>query len=417
MGMSARYVPMFTFVLAACGVSDPDATGRPRSDDTVNATPNDPAPTQDVGGMERNPEASSTSNEDVLPPDIPITGGLALAPNQWTNVTPTYEGAPNGGFIAPFSFNHMGVYDPYSKRTISFERWYDDVRGMSIYANALVAYDPGKNVATVLKVSNWSGGNQPLPENETDPTPIDRHPCGGLGLVPSTGAVYLVNGANQSGRAYYPDHPNDTWKFSLAKGSWSLIADAKTDIHPPTDVTWYSGMVHDPKTGKLVYFVLTPSSGTQSWLLDPTSNQWSMAPPDPSATDVYISIAGLAYDTKRERILAYGGGYNSASPPSPKLWAYSASANKWTRLADAPIGGEASEFAYDSTHDVFLAIVGQATLIYDAQADSWTQLPATLERGRIANRQNVTYDPAYDVFVFQGGAWDAPVWSLFRYAK
>jgi hypothetical protein len=66
-------------------------------------------------------------------------------------------------------------------------------------------------------------------------------------------------------------------------------------------------------------------------------------------------------------------------------------------------------------HDVFLALVGQMTLIYNPRTNAWTQLAATIDRGTNLNRQNVTYNPAQDVFVFQGGSWDKPVWSLFRY--
>jgi hypothetical protein len=342
---------------------------------------------------------------------------IALAPNTWVNVTPSYQGAPDGGYLAPFSYNSMGVYDPTSKRTISFERWYDPIRSMSIYANSLVAYDPGTNTATVLKVSNWLEGNRPLPANAMDPTPIDRHPMGGLALDRSAGTIYLVNGANQSGRAYYPDHPNDTWKFSLQTRSWSKVADAIADPstpHPPSDVASYSGMVYDPPTGKLVYFVVTSTNGTRTWLFDPASNRWSMAPADPSSTNVYIAVAGIAYDSRRNLVLAYGGGHNSASS-SARLWSYSISQNRWTALRDAPIAADAAEFAYDAVHDVFLALVNQSTLIYNPRTNTWSYLAATIDRGRIPNRQNVTFNPAHNVFVFQGGSWDNSVWSLFRY--
>jgi hypothetical protein len=344
-------------------------------------------------------------------------GAIPISPNTWMNVSPGYQGAPNGGAIAPMTYNNMGVYDPVSKRTISFERWYDPIRSMSIYANGLLAYDPATNTTTVLKLTNWSQGNQPLPSNTTDPTPIDRHPLGGLALVPSAGAVYLVNGANQTGRLYYPDHPNDTWKFSLGSGTWTKIADASTSAgHPPSDTGSYSGMVHDPQTGKVAYFVSVYPYGTRTYLLDPSSNQWSVLSADPSSANVYISAAGIAYDSRRNLVLAYAGGYHSDSGDSPKLWAYSVSQNKWTALPDAPIAATAPEFAYDSVHDIFLAVAGQRTLIYNPRTRTWSQLAATLDRGIYLNRQNVTYNPAQDVFVFQGGTTERPVWSLFRYS-
>lgn len=350
------------------------------------------------------------SGSDVMP----------ITPNRWVNVTPTYQGAPNGGNLMPMTCNNMGVYDPVSKRTISYDRWYDSIRNVSIYANALVAYEPASNVATVLKLTNWLG-TDPLPANATDPTPIDRHPLGGVGLDPLARTVYLVNGANQAGRpTYYPDHPNDTWRFSLTGGSWSKVADpiANPSIaHPPSDVGTYSGMVHDPPTGKLAYFETKYNgTGTKTWLFDPAVNRWSALNEDPSSANVHISTAGIAYDTRRNLVVAYGGGYNSAGPPSAQLWAYSVSQNKWTALPNAPIPATAPEFAYDSVHDVFLALVGQSTLIFNPRTNAWSYLAATIDRGQNLNRQNVTYNPAQDVFVFQGGSWDKPVWSLFRYS-
>src|SRR5262249_24635199 len=119
---------------------------------------------------------------------------------------------------------------------------------------------------------------------------------------------------------------------------------------------------------------------------------------------------------RRNLALAYGGGFYTTSPPSAKLLAYSVSENKWTRLADAPVAATAPEFAYDSLHDVFLAVVGQQTLIYNPRTNTWAQLPTLLNRGTNMERQNVTYNATQDVFVFQGGTWDKAVWSLLRYS-
>ena len=347
-------------------------------------------------------------------------GSIATLPtNVWQNVTPAYAGAPNGGSLTPMTYNIVGGYDPVSQRTISFERWYDPVRSLSIYANGVIAYDPTSNTASVLKLNNWivqqvgdTNRTNPLPANTTDPTPVDRHPLGGFALDPNSNAIFLVNGANQSAPT---GHPNDTWKFSLATSSWTKVADGAVVAHPPSDVSNYSGMVYDAGTRKLAYFVSLYPNGTRTWLFDPGTNQWSQLNQDASAANVYISGAGIAYDTRRNLVLAYGGGYYITSPPSTKLWAYSVSQNRWAALADAPMGASGAEFAYDSTHDVFLALVEQTTLIYNPQTNSWTQLAAPLSRGANPARQNVTYDPAQDVFVFQGGTWDHPVWALFRY--
>ena len=73
--------------------------------------------------------------------------------------------------------------------------------------------------------------------------------------------------------------------------------------------------------------------------------------------------------------------------------------------------------AYDSTHDVFVALIGDQTWIYDPSADSWSRTAATIERPENACSQSITYDPAHDVFVYAGGHWGDPNWSMFRFAR
>src|ERR1035438_2765868 len=70
----------------------------------------------------------------------------SLPTNTWVNVTPPYIGAPHGGNIFPQSWNNKGAFDPTSRRVIVMDRWYDSVHAASIYANALMAYDPNVNV-------------------------------------------------------------------------------------------------------------------------------------------------------------------------------------------------------------------------------------------------------------------------------
>jgi hypothetical protein len=392
-----------------------------------------PEPTP-VPGTIPTPAPMMTPTPVAMPIPTPQPGPIAVVSipsNTWINVAPNYEGAPFGGFLAPFSFNQMGVYDPITRRTINYESWGDDVHGLYIYANAIVAYDPPLNKVSVIKISNWKDRSIPLPENLTEPTPVDRHPCGGVGLDPESNSVYIVNGANQAARqvANYPDHPNDTWKLNLQSRVWTKVSDFTTgSVHPPTDVGNYGGLVYNPKVKKFVYLTMG-SDGAHTWLLDPVSNIWSQLPVDASAKFTYgpvvetgpaVASSGIAYDSKRDLIVAFGGGYNTNSSGidmmfTKTLWSYSLSQNKWTRLADAPLAGEAPEFAYDSKNDIFLGVVGQKTFIYHPQTNTWTQSPALLQRGRILQRQNVTYNPAYDLFVFQGGPWEAPVWALYRY--
>jgi hypothetical protein len=355
---------------------------------------------------------------------------LSIPTNSWITAQPTFIGAPNGGQLYPESWGNKGTYDPVTHRVIISDRWADPVRGYeSIFANGLHAFDAVQNIWTVLKLNNWyaqansDGGytTLPLPANTTDPTPPDHHPLTSLEVVPQLNSVYVVNGINTNS---LPNLSllNTTWQFSLGTLSWTLDSSATTDPnYPPNIQDSPSGLIYDPVGQQLAYLV--PSScacnGTATYLFNLTANTWSIPAQDPSSLGVYVAGAGITYDSKRNLLMAYGGNAyvgDTNSSGTPYLWSYSIGQNKWTQLASAPVPAMAPAFAYDPKHDIFLAVVGNNTYIYNPNSNAWTQFPAALNRSMsIQTWQGVTYDPAYDLFVFEGGVQLAPLIALFRY--
>src|SRR5262249_25849622 len=154
-------------------------------------------------------------------------------------------------------------------------------------------------------------------------------------------------------------------------------------------------------------------------LLDPATNHWTVVSDVPAGPH-WSQGAGLAYDSRRNRVVMFAPGFDSAS--SPELWAYSVPQKQWTRLADCPMAAGAPGFDYDSNHDIFLALIGTYTWVYNPTNDGWSQIQATIRRvpeGHTnLNNQPVTYDPAHDVFVFEGGniGYEPAQWILFRYS-
>ena len=67
-----------------------------------------------------------------------------------------------------------------------------------------------------------------MPENAADPTPVDRHPLGGLALARHAGSIYLTNGLNQGAPG---GHPNDTWRFDIESAKWRQVSDAKAAVN------------------------------------------------------------------------------------------------------------------------------------------------------------------------------------------
>jgi len=347
---------------------------------------------------------------------VAASGGEPAAPNTWVGVTPKYEGAPDGGTIWPSQWNPKGTYDPATGRVIVMDRWQDKTRGITIYANAALAYDPAANTCTVLKVSNWkqeptpTGGYRTveLPANKTDPTPVDRHPMGCLALVPELNALYLVNGLNQSAPM---GHPADTWQFDLAKNKWTLVAAKYNGQVHPDNPSMAHMMEYDPESKLVVYFGSTYAGGYDMWTFDPATAKWrDIANITMPPSKVFN---GIAYDSKRKLIMVLSG---------ENLCAYSTAKNEWKRLKPCPNNkSEAPGLSYDSKNDVFLATASApkaksaATLIYDPAKDEWGEL-AGAELPAQSNWNSVTYAPKHDVFVYQGPfVNDKPAWFLFRY--
>ena len=367
---------------------------------------------------------SGWSTDSLLQP-LP---GISIPANAWLPVQPTFVGMQNGGQLYPQGWGNKGTYDPLTHRVILSDRWADSVRGYeSIFANSIFAFDPALNVFTILKMNNWYASfssttntytTTPLPANSSDPTPPDHHPLQSLEVVPQQNAVYTVNGVNSIS---LPDPTilNKTWRLDLVTNTWSMVSSDTTSAnYPPNNPSDTSGLIYEPSNKKLVYLLptLCGCNGTVTYLFDPATNTWSILPQDGSSLAVNISGAGVTYDSKRDLIVAYGGNNYNTATGTAHLWAYSVIQNKWTQLADAPVAGTAPAFSYDSTHDIFLALVGNNTYIYNPNTNTWMQYPATLNRTiSIQTWQGVTYDPAHDVFVFEGGNYSNPLIALFRY--
>lgn len=338
-----------------------------------------------------------------------------LPANTWVEVQPKYIGAPDGGQIFPMGWNNKGAYDPATRRVLVMDRWYDKIRTDTIYANAVLAFDPATLTCTVVKISNWkkegnAGGGYAtvaLPQNAQDPTPLDRHPLGSVALSPDCNALLLVNGLNQSGPS---GHPNDSWSLDLAKRSWKQLgAGGGSKQHPPHLVC--DVMTYDIENKVAVLFA-TRNQQTQTWFIHPATGEWKAPPADPSAKGVAVQASGIAYDSKRKVVVCFGGG-NQFDSSSGALWAYSAGKNKWQRLKDCPVSANAPGFDYDSKNDVYLAAIAGATWAYQPESSAWSEVA---KEGLPASPwKSITYDPAHDVFVYQGGTWDKPVWSLLRH--
>ncbi len=349
--------------------------------------------------------------EVTFRPDMPV--------NTWVRVEPEYVAPPSGGRHWPSGWNKL-VYDPVGKRMIYMDRWRDDVRKNTIYANAVMEFDIVENRVTCLKLTNWKrrdlGGGAyqtvPMPENEDEPTPADRHPYGNMTVVPEQNALYLAGGANQTARPR--SAPAETWRFDLEEHVWTKV---ESDVTPPNlleDV-----MEYDPSNRIIVRLA---RDGRQTWLLDIDEGQWRNAEAENNPR--CGKSAAMCYDSKRERILLYGGPGRQGqawNDPGPEMWAYSVEENAWTRLPDAPVSARAPGMAYDARRDVVMIHArdgrdGPPTVaFYFPEENEWRvlELPEEAE-GPSPSWHTLAYDPVNDVFVRTAGGYTDPQWWLFR---
>ncbi|MFO7900543.1 MAG: hypothetical protein R6V58_15965 [Planctomycetota bacterium] len=348
-------------------------------------------------------------------PDLPL--------NTWVRVEPKYVRPPEGGRHRPAGWNKL-VYDPVGERMLYMDRWSTRTRGHSIYANAVMAFDVAANTVTCLKLTNWKrqdtakGGYRtvPLPANKEEPTPCDRHPYGNLAFVPDRNSLYLSTGANRSalrGNLRGQSVTRDTWRYDCAEAKWVQIDESKTK--PPGGLE--DAMAYDAAHKVIVRIC----RGRATWLLDVETDRWR----DAKAKDNPGSGMGAAmcYDSKRERVMVFGGGGKHGAAwntPHPECYAYSVPRNAWIRLADAPVPVRSMGAAYDAKRDVVLVHTGRGRYpyffgFYDPAKDEWRRLDLPADAKRPVPRwHTLAYDVAHDVYVRASASSGRPEWWLFR---
>ncbi|MCG3178172.1 MAG: hypothetical protein BIFFINMI_00495 [Phycisphaerae bacterium] len=364
---------------------------------------------------------------DATPPASPTTQPVQAAkasPNTWIAFSPSFHGAPRGGRYIAVGWNKM-VYDARGHRAIIMDRWKDDIRDMTIYANAAIAIDVAADRADVLKLTNHkrASGNGPggyltatLPENATDPTPMDRHPYGCLVYCDFDNSIYLGPGANRSAK---PPHPQDFWRLDLATRKWSLV-----DPGPEKVVgkgLLERAMCYD-SANKVILFYKSIGAGS-TCLYDVVKREWRQ--PKQAVEPAAGMSAALEYDSKRQVIYLFGGPGSKGkewNSPGAELWRYSVKDNEWKQLADSPVPARAPALAYDSAHDVLLVSVERqnkpnAVLLYHPADDKWTEMVPPADGGPwpTGGWDTLCYDVTNNVFVLKAGVYDAQRWLVMHY--
>jgi hypothetical protein len=262
----------------------------------------------------------------------------------------------------------------------------------------------------------------------TESMPEGGESVGYLDFDPSTNSLVYhccTSGSNQS------ESINHTWWFDV-------LGQSGRDKQPPTEpssMALQPGGAFDIAANVFVAFGGSSYEGT--WIYDPAANTWQQEHPTGTPPDPSLILPGMAYDSNAQQVYLFGG--LDGTTYSSNLYAYNASSNTWTLIS--PLGGVEppgryrTNFAYDSTHNIFLLYGGQNasgvlgdTWVYNPTANTWTQLtPAQSPPiNTVADFARLSYDSDHNVFVlahkgtggYFGGTWTTlPIQTwLFRYA-
>lgn len=295
--------------------------------------------------------------------------GLDLArlePNRWNEVRPTWHYLPGIGDGA-YQGRGWGTLRAIPRRgtVVFYEGFGPSRRGdYCIYANTLYEFDPATERVDMLSIGNWyCQSGRPtvaLPENETVPTPKDRHTYAQFAYVPTTDAVYLAAGASSSG-----GHPRDFWRFSLSSRQWEKLGDIPADI-PDWDCICERNLIWSSGDNRLYFFV----GANAVYAFDLAARKWKKL--TTQGRPKSIGSHG-AYDPRRNRFAFYGNNWTPDGKGSDALVLFDVGTATW---ADEPVSvpwPPAKSYAaleYIDRYDAYLLHGGRG------HGDTWAYLPA-----------------------------------------
>ncbi len=206
---------------------------------------------------------------------------------------------------------------------------------------------------------------------------------------------------------------NDTWAYDSQANAWTRMSPAAS---PPARA--YAVLAYDSKADRTILFGGWSSSGgySDTWAYDFDSNAWEELAPAVAPSPRYYHA--MVYDVQSDRIILFGG--TDVSGHLADTWAYDYGANEWTEMAPAtsPPARDSHSMAYDALSRQVVMFGGWGPSIpgnfaddswaYDYGTNTWTELaPGTSPPAR--NSAAMAYDTESDRVVLFGGQVSANV--------
>ena len=293
---------------------------------------------------------------------------LSLASNQWTALALS-------GTRPPARAWHRTVLDPPGDRMVLFGGL-----GPTGPANDLWALSLGDS-------SSWA----PLTAVGMPPSP--RYSFGAA-LDTTLQRIYVQGGAVAGGYAA------DLWSLDLSGSpTWTPVTTVDS-LEGRAD----QAMIFDPTQDRLVVYGGTGATGTWDQCADLAPGgplQWErFLPPSPPLVPGPRSSHVVVYDSRRSRLMAYGGSFRRTDVP---LWAFSDDdQSAWTPLITSGPAPPVGPAVFDSAGDRMLLFSGSDTWALTLNpTPAWNVVdsaaPPNLEGA------SFTYDPLRHRVIVYGG--------------
>ncbi len=212
--------------------------------------------------------------------------------------------------VVPFGFGGANmVYDSESDRFILFGG-YDFKNGREL--DETWTYDLNTNTWTAMNPAKHPAGRN----------------CSQMVYIPTIDRVLLFSG--YTGDSVLVNAPTgDTWLYDYNHDTWEQLkpSSAPTRRH-------YASMVYMSSVDRVLLYGGQTSdvSGAVGdlWTFDPTTLDWEELHPatDPGKRTVH----GMAYDSKADKVVLFGGGPDNIGPWTDETWLYDPQTNSWTNV-------------------------------------------------------------------------------------
>jgi len=196
-----------------------------------------------------------------------------------------------------------------------------------------------------------------------------------------------------------------TWTYEPDTGRWELLGPAPegldTLVSTPrgvmgVNVHWRARL--NDAGYQLPWDPSMPPADTAAFLLEAGEKRWKRLDRGTASPQNLYEMTGLAYDTKRDRLLLHGGGKDRN-----ELWALDVARGAWEELKpQGPAPGCSREAVYLASQDVLLTWSRGTAWAYAPGENAWRAVtvapPAGVEPARLAAQNRaMVHDPARDL--------------------